>query len=36
MIKVAHVSGLIPEPFQLIETNVTVTLAIDAMVIQPK
>ena len=34
--RVAHVAGFIPKPSQFNETKVTDTLAIEAMVIQPR
>ena len=36
MIRVAYVSALIPKPSQFTETKKTDTLAIEAIVIQPK
>jgi hypothetical protein len=36
MIKIAHVSGLNPKPSQFTETSAAATLAMEAMVIQPR
>jgi hypothetical protein len=36
MIKIAHVSGLNPKPSQFTEASAVATLAMEAMVIQPR